>query len=214
VGTPTDTQSHTFVPVSSLTFNNAFTKSGLYLFLATSTTTAGANSVSFSTLTGSIAAVVDIEITGTSPALLSTPTISAQADQLGNMIVRQDAQGANQFSLSQTISTNTTTQIVPAITTINGVPVRIYVTDVILDTTTAGTATSIQLKFGTGSNCGTGTGNLSAVTYADTAVSGAAPTINTFRIPYQAPLNNAVCATQAGTTPGTVIVELHGFYAP
>jgi hypothetical protein len=88
--------------------------------------------------------------------------------------------------------------------------VRAYVTDVQVNTTTAA-AGFIQLKTGTGTNCGTGTANLSAILYSAATVN--LQSFLDFRTPLFAPLQTAVCVTQTGT-PATVVVEVHGYFAP
>lgn len=186
----------------------------LSVWVSTTPSAAAADAVTFTTATGTIFAIGGAEITTTTPANLVAPATFAQVDPLGNFVTRLDAEAPNQFSCSVTLSTNTTTQLTGcgAPTTVNGVPVRLYVTDVQVQTTTAGTATVVQLKTGTGVNCATGTANLSAINYADTAIG-----LQTFfgmRTPLVAPLQSAVCATQSGTTAGTVVVEVHAFLAP
>lgn len=148
------------------------------------------------------------EYTSFGNASPNTPLVALDADSGGALIVRQDAQPGFLFDCSVTISTNTTTQC-PVTPLAN---LKIYVTDFQIQTTTAGTATTIQLVNGTGSNCGTGTVNLSAITYPTTPV-GLVSIIGP-RTPLISPVNNQVCVKQAGTTAGTIVVELRGFIAP
>jgi hypothetical protein len=161
---------------------------------------------------GALGTLFFVELTGLPPAAPNQPAASLQSDVLGNLIVRQDAPGANLFNCSVTLSTNTTAVCQPIPLNVNGVPVRAYVTDFQLNTTTAGTATTIQLKYGTGGNCVTGTANLSAIAYPNTSTG--ITSIFGVRTPLIPAPSNAICATQAGTTAGTTVVELRGFLAP
>lgn len=210
---PTDSQSLTYAPITNVIASGQ-TPSALYVFGSTTLTTAAADSIAVTLASGSLAGIAILEVQGVTTSLINTPAISVQADTTGRQIIAQDAQAPNQFVCSVTISTATTTQCQPAATTINGVPVRAYVTDVQVNTTTTGTASAVQLKTGTGTNCGTSTANLSAITYS--TVTAAAPALASFlgmRTPLIAPLQTAVCVTQTGT-PGTATVEVHGFFAP
>lgn len=147
--------------------------------------------------------------TTTQPTQLS---IGNAADTIGRQIVAADAAPGNQFNCSVTLSTNTTTICQAAPTSINGIPVRLYVTDFQINTTTAGTATTLTLVQGTGANCVTGTSNLSAITYANTTVG--LQNLLGQHTPLVSNLQSEVCVTQAGTTPGTSVVEIRGYLAP
>ncbi len=89
-----------------------------------------------------------------------------------------------------------------------GTGLRSVVTDFQINTTTAGTATTIKLVYGTGTNCGTGTTDLSTA-YPNTAV-GVASYLGwtTGLVPGAA---TAICAAQAGTTAGTSVVWIAGY---
>jgi hypothetical protein len=208
----TDTQGGTWLPVTQLTFNNGNQAAGLIVWASSTLSTAAADVITFTLSSGTAAGAMAAELTGTTTAGLTQPAISFQADATGRQVITQDAQFPNQFVCNVTLSTNTTTQCQSPPTTINNVPVRAYVTDIQINTTTAGTTSSIQLKTGTGSNCGTGTANLSAITYADTVAN--LTSVVGMRTPLIAPLQSAVCATQAGAVAGTAVVEIHGFFAP
>lgn len=208
----TDTQGNTWNPVTSLTFNNGQQDSGIIVWASSTLSTAAADTITFTIASGTVSGTMAGELTGTTTSSLTQPAISLAADPTGALITREDAQAPNQFVCSVTMTTNTTTQCQPAATTINNVPVRAYVTDFQINTTTGGTTSTIQLKTGTGSNCGTGTANLSAITYADTVVS--TTNVIGMRTPLIAPLQTAVCVTQAGAAAGTSVVEIHGFFAP
>jgi hypothetical protein len=212
VGSVADTQGHTWNQVA---FNNVAGSTGITgmsVWAATSVSTAAADTVTPTMSSGTLLGQSVIEVPAVLSASSTQPAISLQADPTGRQVISQDAQAPNQFVCSVTLSTNTTTQCQAAATTINNVPVRAYVTDFQINTTTAGTTSTIQLKTGTGSNCGTGTANLSAITYNDTVL-GLTGVIG-MRTPLIAPLQTAVCATQTGAVAGTSVVEIHGFFAP
>lgn len=128
-------------------------------------------------------------------------------DRTGNAFVIPG--GSNRISGFTTFSTNTTTQIqnfgAP------GANLFIFVTGVVLNTRTAGSATTIQIEFGTGTNCATVTGTLSP-TIANTAVGQIQFQFPTPLVPTTA--NTEICAVQAGTTAGTTDVWLVGYVAP
>ena len=184
----------------------------MYVYLSTNATTANSETITFTQTSGVIVGTAIFEVANTAPSGLNNPSQNIEVDNAGGVVTHADAQSPNQWVCSVTISTNTTTLCESAPGTINGAAARSYVTDVQVNTTTAGTATAIQLKTGTGTNCGTGTANLSAVTYANTAV-GLFSMIG-LRTPLVAPFQTEVCVNQAGTTAGTSVVEVHGFFAP
>jgi hypothetical protein len=140
------------------------------------------------------------------------PTASLSSDALGNLIVRQDAYGANLFNCTVTLSALATSACLTAPANVNGVPVRAYVTDFQFNTTIAGAATTLQLVSGTGANCGTNTAPLSAILYPNTAIG--ITSVLGVRTPLVAPLTSQICVTQAGTTQGTSVAEVRGFLAP
>jgi hypothetical protein len=208
----TDSQGGTWFPVTQQTFNNGNQAAGLIVWASSTLSTAAGDAITFTLSSGTAAGTMAAELTGTTTAGLTQPSISLQGDPIGRLVITQDAQAPNQFVCSVTLTTNTTTQCQAPPTVINNVPVRAYVTDIQINTTTAGTTSAIQLKTGTGSNCGTGTANLSAITYADTVAN--LTSVVGMRTPLIAPLQSAVCATQAGAVAGTAVVEIHGFFAP
>jgi hypothetical protein len=214
VSSVADTQGNTWNPVTTLTFNNGTQAAGIVVWASSTLSTAAADTVTFTMGSGSAAGSEIAELTGTTASTITQPSISLMADSLGALVTREDAQFPNQFVCSVPLTTATTTQCQPVAATINNIPVRAYVTDIQVNTTTTGTASAVQLVTGTGSNCGTGTANLSAITYS--TVTAAAPTLVSFlgmRTPLIAPLGAAVCVKQTGT-PATVTVEVHGFFAP
>ncbi len=208
----TDTQGGTWNPVNTLTFNNGSQASGIVVWASSTLSTAAADTITFTLSSGTAAGTMAAELTGTTTAGLTSPAISVQADPTGRQIVAQDAQFPNQFVCNVTLSTNTTTQCQAPPTTINNVPVRAYVTDFQINTTTGSTTGTLQLKTGTGTNCGTATANLSAITYSD--VTPGLTNVLGMRTPLIAPLQSAVCVTQASAVAGTAVVEVHGFFAP
>ena len=127
---------------------------------------------------------------------------SLAGDTSGNAFSKPPA-GQSQF---QTLSTNTTTQIIAA----PAAGLRFYVTGVTFNTRTAGTATTVQVVYGTGTNCATGTTGLSP-TFANTAAGVVSLNLGTGLVP---PAANAICAAQAGTTAGTTDVLVSGYTAP
>jgi hypothetical protein len=210
----TDTQGHTWLPVTGTSFNNGSQASGLWVWAPTTLSTAAADTITFTLSSGTAAGTMAAEITGTTASSITQPAVSLAANPIGSLVVTEDAQFPNQFVCSVTLSTATTTQCQVAPTTINGIAVRAYVTDVQVNTTATGTGSAVQLVDGTGTNCGTATANLSAITYS--TVTAAAPTLLSmldFRTPLFAPLQSAVCVKQTGT-PATVTVEVHGYFAP
>lgn len=113
------------------------------------------------------------------------------------------------YSCTITVSTNTTTQCQP----VPGVGLRLYVQSYQIMITAAGTATTIGLNDGTGTNCAGSTAALTP-TYANTA----ATPINTIGLFVNfsgsglvVPFNSAVCAVQAGTTAGTNVITINGY---
>jgi hypothetical protein len=156
-----------------------------------------------------------VELTGISKsALFNTPGVAVNADQLGNVLVRQDAQGQNLWNCTVTLSTATTSicELAPTTTALNGLALRPYVTDFQFNTTAPGTGTTVQLQYGSGTNCATGLTPLSAIQYPNTAVG--ITSVFGVRTPLIGGQNAAICATQAGATPGTTVVEIRGFFAP
>jgi len=211
INSVTDTQGNSWVPIVSAT-RGAGQQSGLYVYVSQQLSTAAADTITWTVGSGTSAGMMISEFTGVTPAQLVALAISNAADQIGNQVERLDAVGINQFSCSVTLSTNTTTQCQPPPTTIAGVPARLYITDFQINTTVAGTATTLQLKTGTGASCAGATANLSAILYPNTTV-GIQNILGT-RTPLVAPIQSAVCVTQAGTTAGTSLVEIRGFLAP
>jgi hypothetical protein len=211
----TDTQGNNWQLVNTITAPTPASGGTLGIFVSSTLSSAAADTVTFTSASGSISAIAFVEITNLAPSNLTQPATFENVDGIGNSVTRLDAQAPNQFTCSVTLSTNTTTQLTgcgaPG-SLGNNVPVRLYITDLQVETTTAGTATVVQVKTGTGSNCASNTANLSAITYSTATVG--LQTVTGFRTPLVAPLQSAVCAAQSGTTAGTVVVEVHAFLAP
>lgn len=117
-------------------------------------------------------------------------------------------QGSGQAqSAFQTFSSTTTTQIIAA----PAAGYRFYVTGVLINTRTGVASATIQVVYGTGSNCATGTTNLTP------AFSAATAGIVSFSLHRDAPLvpvaANAICVTQAGAA-STTDVLITGYTAP
>jgi hypothetical protein len=212
VSSVADTQGHNWVQVNTLTFNNGQQESGLVVWAATTLSTAAADTITFTMGSGTAKGAEAAEIAGVSTSTPVAPSISNQSNTIGSEIVTLDAQFPNQFVCNVTLSTATTTLCQSAPTTINNVPVRAYVTDFQINTTTQGAGSTLQLKTGTGSNCGTGTANLSAILYSGAAV--ALQNAFGIRTPLFTPLQTEICVAQVGATPSTTTVEVHGYFAP
>lgn len=89
---------------------------------------------------------------------------------------------------------------------------RNYVTDADLVSSSANAGT-IKIVTGTGSNCGTGTADLSA-TFNFTANTGSVPQVTFNRdLPLVPPTGAAICVTTTGAS-ATASVSLSGFTAP
>lgn len=212
VSSVTDTQGGTWLPIANVSFNNGNQQSGIIVWASTTLSTAAADTITFTLGSGAVSATAAAEITGTTTASLTQPAVSLAANPIGSLVTTADAQFPNQFVCNVAISTNTTTQCQAAPTTINGIAVRAYVTDIQVNTTTAGTTSTLQLKTGTGANCVTGTANLSAITYSSAVAS--LISVTGMRTPLISPLQSAVCVTQTGAVAGTAVMEVHGYFAP
>lgn len=184
----------------------------LVFYASSPATSGGTETFTANGVTGTINNWGAGRLAGFSTTQPTQPAIAAASDTNGNQVIRLDAQAPNQFICNVTISTNTTTQCQPQPTVINNIPVRLYVTDMQVQTTVAGTTSQVTLVTGTGTNCGTGTLNLSAISYSDTALG--LSNITGFRTPLVAPLQSAVCISQSGAVAGTATIEVHGFIAP
>jgi hypothetical protein len=92
---------------------------------------------------------------------------------------------------------------------------RRYVTDIVAQSTTT-TSGQFILRFGTGTNCGTGTTSLlpSAATAARLAspANTAAPTIITLRSPLVVPSEKDLCVL--GVATNTTSIQITGYVAP
>ena len=221
----TDTQGNTWKQVSVLPgFGNGLGFKGMTLWATVKGVVGGADTITATPGTGVaspfndfFASEVQCQNSACPTTLLNFPNLPLESDASGNLITLQDQTGSNEFTCSATISTNTTTQLCPVATTLNGVAVRPYITDIQINVTVAGTASTLTLVTGTGAACATGTANLSAIVYPTTVVSTLAtlngPAMGP-RTPLVAPLQSGVCATTAGTGAATLTIELRGFLNP
>jgi len=95
-----------------------------------------------------------------------------------------------------------------------GASLRLYITDVISQSNTA-TAGLFTLRFGTGANCGTGTGNL-FFSSASALMASPANTVpvNHFHLttPIAVTANNALCVL--GVVTNTTNIQILGYTAP
>lgn len=211
--TVSDTLGLTWQQLAAVVAPNTAGNSGLVTFLSTSASPGGNDTITLTMTGGTTLNQAQIfEISNPTPSSLNLPTTVFETDTTGRIVTAPDAQQPNLWVCTITLSTNTTTLCQTSATTINGIAARSYVSDYQINTTTAGTATTIQLITGTGTNCGTGTANLSAIAFPNTtvAITSAGP----FRSALFTPLQSEVCVKQAGTTAGTSVIEVHGFYAP
>src|SRR5579863_228144 len=132
--------------------------------------------------------------------------VPALGDQNGAIFVRPEG-GPNLFNCSVTLSTATTTQCQAA----PAAGLRNYITGFIINTTSAGTGSTIQPIQGTGTNCGSSTANLSAIAFPNTTVG--LTSVEYSRVGLVPVAGDAVCFKQAGTA-GTSVVEAYGFVGP
>ena len=92
---------------------------------------------------------------------------------------------------------------------------RRYVTDIVAQSTTA-TAGQFILRYGTGTNCGTGTTSLfpSTATVVRVAypANTAAPTVIPFKTPLVVPTGKDLCVLAVGTN--TISIQVNGYVAP
>lgn len=210
VSNVTDTQGLTWKQIGARTNSTAF--NGVITWAATTTSGAAADTVTATLGSGTFAGTIIIEVSGVTQVPFTQPELAYQVDPLGAQVIRQDAQASNQFACAVAISTNTTTQCLAAPGFVSNVPVRAYITDIQIQTTVAGTASTVVISTGTGTNCATGLAALQSIQYSTATVG--LQNILGMRTPLVAPLQTAVCITQAGTAASTSNVELHGFLAP
>ena len=95
-----------------------------------------------------------------------------------------------------------------------GAGLSLYITDILTQSTTT-TSGLWTLRYGTGANCGTGTGNIFA-NVATASLANAANTlvapVRSFLTPIKIPANNALCAL--GVATNTTNITIMGFTAP
>jgi hypothetical protein len=92
---------------------------------------------------------------------------------------------------------------------------RRYVTDIVAQSTTT-TAGQMILRYGTGTNCGTGTTSLFPSSATGVRVgypaNTSAPTVIVFRTPLVVPTGKDLCVLAVGTN--TVSIQVNGYVAP
>lgn len=92
-----------------------------------------------------------------------------------------------------------------------GANLRLYITDIVNQSNTA-TAGLFTLRYGTGTNCGTGTGNVfffSASALLASPANTLAPNKITFMTPIAVPVNNAICVL--GVVTNTTNIQINGY---
>lgn len=160
------------------------------------------NSSQGGTLTNPVVAGAVPTAQGSTPTAHSVVT-SLSADQAGALFVRQGGPNVWTCTLSALANTLTQCQAAPG----SG---RLNITDIAVQTTTA-TAGTYQIKYGTGSNCGTGTTSLMG--FAATAPVSTAQTQYEHLVSPMVPAaTNAVCVI--GTATNTINIQLWGFVGP
>jgi hypothetical protein len=124
-------------------------------------------------------------------------------DNLGSLFTRPGGSGA--WSAFQAALSTSLTQLLAA----PSGSMQIWLTDVEVQSTTT-TASTFQLKYGTGVNCGTGTTTVSPL-YVSPA-STANPTVITRNMAFSIPAANAICGV-CGSATNTCFVHVSGFVA-
>jgi hypothetical protein len=137
-------------------------------------------------------------------------TWDAQTEE-GTGIARVAARrgGPDVFNCSLAIASAATAQCQAA----PAAGLKNYVTDIVIIGTATNAAATIQVKFGTGTNCGTGTTSIGPLFNAPTGVT-VAQTGADLQTPLAPTAANAVCITSAGTTLGGIAVLLTGYIGP
>ncbi len=149
-------------------------------------------------------------------AVTTVPTAAAADDRVNNIadvygaqFVRYDHPNKFQCSVDAIGTTLTQCQAAP------GAGLSLYITDIIAGSTTS-TAGTFLLRYGTGSNCATGTTTLFPGTGTTPRVTSPANTVTplniTFGMPYKVPAANAVCVL--GVATNTTWMVITGFIAP
>lgn len=147
--------------------------------------------------------------TNTQATSADTDYSEISVDAYGAVFSRADHPNRFTCSLDAVGTTLTQCQAAP------GASLSLYVTDVIAQSTT-GTAGQFGLRFGTGANCGTGTGNLLMSSTATARIASPANTVAPTEINFNTPLkvtaNNAICVV--GVVTNTTSIQISGYTAP
>jgi hypothetical protein len=158
--------------------------------------------------TGNTTVTNPLLVGGMSTAVGATSAIAAPggvvrftADNMGALFTRPGGAGA--WSAFQSALGTTLTQLVAAPTG----NFQVWPTDIEVQSTTS-TASTFQLRYGTGANCGTGTTTVSPL-YVSPA-NTANPTVITRNMAFSIPAANALCGV-CGSATNTCFVHVSGF---
>lgn len=142
-------------------------------------------------------------------AVVNNDATAALADVYGSQFARTDHINKWDCDLDDIGTTLTECKAAP------GASLSLYVTGYIAGSTT-GTAGQHLLRFGTGTNCGTGTTTLfpgsGTTARAASPANTVAPTVITFPNPLKITANNALCVI--GVATNTTWITVNGFTAP
>jgi hypothetical protein len=151
-----------------------------------------------------------IEALSTQPAAATTGNLRRLVGALdGALYVRPGGPVSWSCGLDNLGATLTECRAAP------GAGLRLYITDIVATSTTA-TAGQFLLRFGTGTNCGTGTASLypSAATVVRVPYPGntVAPFMVAMNTPLAVTANNALCVL--ATAVNTLTIQINGYTAP
>jgi hypothetical protein len=146
---------------------------------------------------GAVSAVAGTTTVVSTPGNVSRMTV----DNLGALFTRPGGSGA--WSAFQSALSTTLTQLLAA----PAGGMQIWITDIEVQSTTT-TASTFQLKYGTGSNCGTGT-TVASPLYVSPA-NTANPTVVSRNMAFSIPAANAICGV-CGSATNTCFAHVSGF---
>jgi hypothetical protein len=148
---------------------------------------------------------IETTATGANPTAATANNVRRMVgDITGNIFVRPGSPNVWTCTLTALGATLTQCQAAP------GAGLRLYVTDILVATTTA-TAGTWQAKYGTGTNCGTGTTNLTGFA-AVAPISTAQVQSISFTTPLMPGAATQICVI--GTATNTINIQVNGFVAP
>lgn len=143
---------------------------------------------------------------GSSPTVATAGRIrQGTVDLQGTLYVREGGPNTWSCSLAAVGTSLTQCQAAPA------AGLRLYVTDVLVQVTTA-TAATWQLKSGTGSNCGTGTANVMGWA-AVAPISTSTPQDINMHSPFALAAATQLCVVGSSGT-NTINIQINGYTAP